>query len=118
LVPLSRAAVAALDKYLRVRGSHPHADTPWLWLGRRGRLTDSGILQVVEKLGRAAGIRGLHPHVFRHTFAHNSLSRGMAEGDVAMIAGGKDRAMLARYGRSAAAERAVAAFRRLVDAGR
>lgn len=74
--------MAALDKYLRVRGSHPHADTPWLWLGKRGRLTDSGVLQVVEKLGRAAGIAGLHPHVFRHTFAHNSLSAGMGEGDV------------------------------------
>lgn len=113
LVPLSRAAVAALDKYLRVRGSHPHAVSPWLWLGKRGRLTDSGILQVVEKLGRHAGITGLHPHIFRHTFAHNSLSSGMAEGDVAMIAGWRDRSMLARYGRSAAAERAVAAFRRL-----
>lgn len=117
LVPLSRAAVAALDKYLRVRGSHPHADTPWLWLGKRGRLTDSGVLQVVEKLGRAAGIAGLHPHVFRHTFAHNSLSAGMGEGDVMAIAGWQDRSMLQRYGRSAAAERAVAAFRRL-DSGR
>lgn len=117
LVPLSRAAGAALDKYLRVRGSHPHANSPWLWLGKRGRLTDSGILQVVEKLGRQAGITGLHPHIFRHTFAHNSLSSGRAEGDVAMIAGWRDRSMLARYGRSAAAERAVAAFRRL-DTGR
>lgn len=117
LVPLNRATVAALDKYLRVRGSHPHAGQPWLWLGKRGRLTDSGILQVVEKLGRHAGISGLHPHIFRHTFAHNSLSSGMAEGDVAMIAGWRDRSMLARYGRSAAADRAVAAFRRL-DAGR
>jgi site-specific recombinase XerD len=116
LVPLSRAAVAALDKYLRVRGSHPHASTPWLWLGKRGRLTDSGVLQVVEKLGRQAGIAGLHPHVFRHTFAHNSLSAGLGEGDVMAIAGWQDRSMLQRYGRSAAAERAVAAFRRL-DAG-
>lgn len=113
LVPLNRATVAALDKYLRVRSSHPHAGQPWLWLGKRGRLTDSGILQVVATLGRAAGIPGLHPHVFRHTFAHTSLSAGMAEGDVAMIAGWRDRSMLARYGRSAAAERAVAAFRRL-----
>jgi len=117
LVPLSRAAVAALDKYLRVRGSHPYADTPWLWLGKRGRLTDSGVLQVGEKLGRQAGISGLHPHVFRHTFAHNSLSAGLGEGDMMAIAGWQDRSMLQRYGRSAAAERAVAAFRRL-DAGR
>ena len=117
LVPLSRAALAALDKYLRLRGSHPHAGLPWLWLGKRGRLSDSGILQMVERRGRQAGITGLYPHLFRHTFAHNSLSAGMAEGDVAMIAGWRDRSMLARYGRSAAAERAVAAFRRL-DTGR
>ena len=44
LIPLSAQAVAALDRYLRVRHGHPHAELPWLWLGKRGRLSDSGIL--------------------------------------------------------------------------
>jgi len=113
IVPLSREALGALDRYLRVRHAHPHAPLPWLWLGKRGRLSDSGILQVVERRGRAAGVPGLHPHRFRHTFAHRMLVRGATEGAVAALAGWKDRAMLARYGRSAEAERAVAEFRRL-----
>lgn len=113
VVPLSREALSALDRYFRVRHSHPHAGLPWLWLGKRGRLTDSGILQIVERRGRQAGIAGLHPHRFRHTFAHQMLVRGATEGAVAALAGWKDRAMLARYGRSAEVERAVAEFRRL-----
>jgi site-specific recombinase XerD len=113
VVPLSRDGLGALDRYLRVRHSHPHARLPWLWLGKRGRLSDSGVLQVVERRGRQAGIAGLHPHRFRHTFAHSMLVGGMTEGAVAALAGWKDRAMLARYGRSAAVERAVAEFRRL-----
>lgn len=88
-----------------------------MWLGKRGRLTDSGILQIVERRGRQAGIPGLHPHRSRHTFAHSMLVRGATEGAVAALAGWKDRAMLARYGRSAEVERAVAEFRRLDGVG-
>jgi integrase/recombinase XerD len=112
-VPVSRQAGAALDRYLRVRHSHPHAADPSLWLGKRGRLTDSGILQVVERRGRQAGIPGVHPHRFRHTFAHGMKMKGVTDGSLMLIGGWKDPAMLARYGRSAAAEAAVAEFRRL-----
>jgi site-specific recombinase XerD len=118
LVPLSREAVAALDKYLRVRHSHPHAALPWLWLGKRGRLSDSGILQLVERRGRQVGVAGLHPHRFRHTFAHRGQREGMSATSLMAIGGWKDAAMLARYGRSAAAELAVAEYRRVFDAVR
>lgn len=117
IVPLTRDAVAALDKYLRVRHSHPHAELPWLWLGKRGRLSDSGILQVVERRGRQAGIPGLHPHRFRHTFAHRGSVGGLSPGTLMAIGGWKDIAMLNRYGRSAAVERAIAEFRRLDRVG-
>lgn len=76
IVPLTRDVVAALDKYLRVRHAHPYAELPWLWLGKRGRLSDSGILQVVKRRGRQAGVPGLHPHRFRHTFAHRGSVGG------------------------------------------
>ena len=115
LVPLSREAVAAMDRYLRLRHSHPHAHEPWLWLGKRGRLSDSGILQVVERRGRQAGVPGLHPHRFRHTFAHRGQRGGMSASSLMAIGGWKDPAMLARYGRSAAAELAVAEYRRVFD---
>jgi len=107
-----REAATALDKYLRVRSSHHAAELPWLWLGKRGRLSDSGILQVVERRGRQAGIPGLYPHMFRHTFAHEALADGLQEHDVARMGGWRDTAMLGRYGASAATERSMAAFRR------
>ena len=66
----------------RDAGLHDRGDEPWLWLGRRGRLMDSGILQVVRRRSRQAGLGKLHPHLFRHTFAHEMLSAGMQEGDL------------------------------------
>jgi integrase/recombinase XerD len=53
------------------------APLPLFGLGLRGRLLDSGILQVVRRRSREAGLGKLHPHLFRHTFAHEMLSAGM-----------------------------------------
>jgi site-specific recombinase XerD len=69
--PYDREAARDLDRYLdRARAHHPHADSPWLWLGKKGRLTENGIAQLLKRRGRAAGLDGLHPHLFRHTYAH------------------------------------------------
>ena len=77
---LDRNAVKALDRYLRLRATRDDAGSQWLWLGRKGRLTESGVSQMVKQRGQAAGTE-LHPHALRHYYAHSQLSRGMAEGD-------------------------------------
>lgn len=113
-VGMGAQTVRALDRYLRARTKHPAATLPNLWLGRKGPLRESGMAELVRDRGYQAGIPGrLHPHLFRHAYAHSMLAAGMQESDLMAQAGWKSREMLTRYAASTRSERAVAAAKTL-----
>jgi integrase len=76
-------------------------------------MTDNGIRQMLRRRANQCGLDHLHPHMFRHTFAHRWLSEGGQEQDLMRLAGWRSREMLARYGASAADQRAREAHRRM-----
>lgn len=103
----------ALDRYLRVRASHRWAHLHALFLTQRGAISPDGIRERMNVLAARAGIDHLHPHQFRHTFAHDFLMAGGQERDLKRLAGWSSDVMLERYGASAADARAKAASQRL-----
>lgn len=113
VVPYGRKSARDLDRYLRLRQAREDADDlPHLWVGMHGKMTSSGIYQVVVARAKQAGLQGVYTHTLRHTFAHLWLKEGQ-EGDLMQLAGWRSRSMLQRYGAARAAQRAEAAHRRL-----
>jgi len=111
--PFGTKTARSLDRYLRARARHPQANLPGLWLGRKGTLHHASVARIVAGRGRQAGIEGLHPHQFRHTFAHRWRSQGGGDDELMRLVGWRSRTMLHRYGSSLADERARDAHRRL-----
>ena len=101
----------ALDRYQRARARQPHADDAALWISSRGRVGESALRAMLRRRCELAGVDHINPHRFRHTFAHEWLADGGGETDLMRLAGWSGRDMLARYGASAADERAQDAYR-------
>ena len=103
----------AVDRYLRMRNAHRWAHLDALFLTQRGALSADGGRERLNIRTAQAGLDHIHPHQFRHTFAHDFLMAGGQERDLKRLAGWSSDVMLERYGASAADARAKAAAQRL-----
>jgi site-specific recombinase XerD len=103
----------ALDRWLRARRQHRWRHLNALFLGERGQMTSDGVREILRVRGESAGVPGVHPHRFRHSWAHDYLYAGGQERDLKRLAGWTSDVMLERYGASAADMRAREATKRL-----
>ena len=84
VVPIGGTALRALTEYLRSSREHLHPkrvvapyDGIAVFLNTQGRrITRQGVFKIVEYYGRQVGIKSLHPHVLRHSFATHLLEGG------------------------------------------
>ena len=71
MIPVDQSTLGLIDEYLQWRRKFPYRGPLVFPFGRqRG-------WQLVEKIGRHIGIRGLHPHSLRHLLATTWVGKGL-----------------------------------------
>jgi site-specific recombinase XerD len=101
VIPFGPACGKAVSKYLRLRGQRPDAGADALWMGKKGRLTRSGLQQMIARRCAQAGIARHHPHQLRHTAAVRAKQDRMDSGIAKELFGWRQDKMWDRYGKAA-----------------
>lgn len=84
IAPIGNKALQSLDIYLNqvrpkyyLKGHKEKLATSALFLSSRGRpLSRVALFRIVREAGERVGIKDLHPHVLRHTYASHMLEGG------------------------------------------
>ena len=75
IVPVGRHALAAISEWLKVRSHLAKPDDTTLFVGGRGgKLSPRTVQARLRRWGKQQGVnQGVHPHLFRHSFASHLL---------------------------------------------
>jgi integrase len=88
----------------------------WARTGRPAIPKDrQALYRMVRRIGKAARIEGLHPHVLRHTFSDQFLESGGRIEELKLLLGHSSLTTTWRYINHREAERALAAHRRFLE---
>ena len=109
-VSIGSKSAMAIERYLRKRGTK----SDWLWLGSGSMpLNTNGLRMMLQRRFKDAGVKFRGAHAFRRGFAMEYLAAGGQEGDLKELGGWQDYAMVSRYAKANAGERAIAAHKKL-----
>lgn len=112
--PMSARTARAMSRWLRVRARDRRAaEHEQVFLGTKGRITRSGVFQIVEGRCLAAGVPPINPHKGRNYAAAAYLAAGGRASDLMLLMGWNSEAMVRRYTAAAAQQLAHQAARSL-----
>jgi hypothetical protein len=99
-VPLHPQLVELLTEWTAANLEHIRAHRG-LVADHRGPVNRHSISRIIHRIGRAAGVPGVHPHRLRHTLATQAINRGMRLEPIAALLGHKKMEMTLIYARIA-----------------
>lgn len=103
-VPVSARTLRSIRRYQRGRDKSAIENPPTVFLNHVGdSLTTSGLLQLLERLGKRTGLH-VHPHKFRHSFAVHALRNDAREFDIQDCLGHTTLYMTKHYARQSAVD--------------
>jgi len=95
-VPLHPELVRLLEEWTADNLEHIRAHRRLL-ADHRGHPQRYAIRRIVARIGKRAGVPGLHPHQLRHTLATQAINRGMRLEAIAALLGHKKMEMTLIY---------------------
>ena len=114
-VSIGHMAAATIERYLRKRRDN----SVYVWLASGNKpFSNNGLAMMLRRRFDGGGVTFRGAHAFRRAFAMTYLEGGGAIDDLKELGGWEDYAMVTRYARANAGQRAVKAHKKFSPADR